>query len=194
MNMSASDVVTDEVTVSFTRLLPGTKTTKTRVYVSNAADPDFPHPPYGQKGDNPEHDAGWRRYNREELRLMRETAERGLRAAGLGHLTLKFSKHAGCSMCPCSPGFIVQGEASLVVRSGIGFVEAIWVTRESEAKLYQLDAIARRAKELYALTGNSVYRLLDLRPENVSYRQAVELQHELYRRRREALAAQDADA
>jgi hypothetical protein len=45
----------------------------------------------------------WRRYTRASLRERRQAVV----AAGLGHLQpLQFSVHAGCKMCPCSPGFI----------------------------------------------------------------------------------------
>jgi hypothetical protein len=43
------------------------------------------------------------------VKLYREIAERGLIEAGIDFYQLSWSKHAGCSMCPCSPGFIVKG-------------------------------------------------------------------------------------
>jgi len=83
--------------------------TKSRVYIDGEPSPAMPAPPVGIKGENAENDAAWVAYNREELRLMRESVVAGLSAHGYSYKALKFSRYAGCGMCPCSPGFIVEG-------------------------------------------------------------------------------------
>jgi hypothetical protein len=77
-----------------------------RVYVS-CPDPEAlgqtdGHPAYTQKGADPVADAGWKAYNKLEMANQRHFAE----AAVTGKLS--FSRKAGCSMCPCSPGFVVK--------------------------------------------------------------------------------------
>lgn len=83
---------------------------KMRIYISGQPDPDLPTPPYGPKGQNAENDAAWRKYNREELRIMREHVEWALgqlpgRPYAVGDL--RFSRKAGCG-CGCSPGFVTS--------------------------------------------------------------------------------------
>lgn len=72
-----------------------------RFYVAGEPDPSWEHPPYSVKGEDLDIDAAWRRYNREEVRIMRKY----LAAAGIDVSGLRFSRHAGCT-CPCSPGFV----------------------------------------------------------------------------------------
>lgn len=100
--------------------------TKTRVYVSLTG-VDLPEPPpYGStRGDGSDEDKAWKAYNKAEEQAMRNlitAALPALKVWGLvpqdtiatkntpGHTGTKiaFSRKAGCSMCPCSPGFIVQ--------------------------------------------------------------------------------------
>ena len=81
------------------------------VFSMGNRDPDMERPPYGRKGDNPENDRLWRLYNKEEMRIMREQAFRGLALLGItlpgktDAKKLPFSSKAGCSLCSCSPGF-----------------------------------------------------------------------------------------
>lgn len=90
---------------------------KTRIFVDiDESDISMPRPPYGsQRGDGSPEDADWRKYNRLELGAMklrfsrvRSTLEMffGLAPGS----KLGFSRKAGCGMCPCSPGFILQGQ------------------------------------------------------------------------------------
>lgn len=74
------------------------------IFVDNTPDPDMPRPPHTVKGDDPKVDKAWRRYNRMQIQIMRDAAAR---ATGFDPKDLRFSRRAGCSMCPCSPGFIV---------------------------------------------------------------------------------------
>lgn len=71
----------------------------------------------GLKGEDPDMDKLWSRWNRAEVRVMREDAEKTLFAAGIdnGEGTLKFSRKAGCSLCPCSPGFILENSIEVDV-------------------------------------------------------------------------------
>lgn len=73
-------------------------------------------PPYGSKGENADNDAAWVAYNKEEVRIMRVildkvAAEIDARfpEVGMARAKMTFDRHAGCSMCPCSPGFVVKG-------------------------------------------------------------------------------------
>lgn len=66
------------------------------------------HPPYSTKGEDPENDRAWRRYNRAELQLDREIAGK-LYALSGGTFDGWFSRTAGCS-CQCSPGFVLRND------------------------------------------------------------------------------------
>lgn len=89
---------------------------KPRIYLSGSAiDPEWEHPPYSLKGEDAANDAAWRKYNREEVRLQKALAERGLAALKqtegfrlFGSGELRFSRKAGCS-CGCSPGMLLDG-------------------------------------------------------------------------------------
>lgn len=65
-------------------------------------------PPYSKRGDDPELDAEWRRYNATEAKTVREAAKAALVEAGVKFSKVRFSRYAGCS-CPCSPGVVVDG-------------------------------------------------------------------------------------
>lgn len=47
----------------------------------------------------------YRRYLDDVLRLASKMAERNY----LADAKANWSKHAGCTMCPCSPGFVLSG-------------------------------------------------------------------------------------
>lgn len=72
--------------------------------------PKFAGPPsYSKKGDDPENDKLWKKYNKAEIALMREAlqmaVDKGLAPEFL--LKSKYSRYCGCT-CPCSPGFVFQ--------------------------------------------------------------------------------------
>lgn len=104
------------------------------------------HPPYGStKGEDPQVDKLWKRYNRAELALQKQAL--GL-AAQQGWLTVeevaeaKWSRKAGCS-CGCSPGWIFRNAYKL---SG-------WLTikspkKEAREKEEQREWEARREQEV----------------------------------------------
>ena len=83
--------------------------TKTRLCASGTS-PDYDHPPYSMKGDDPENDKAWRKYNRDKIVAMRELLDDisgWLQSISNGDLKYRFSRKAGCS-CGCSPGFIAD--------------------------------------------------------------------------------------
>jgi hypothetical protein len=104
----------------------------TRVYVS-LQDGDVPmqEPPVSSKGDDPENDKLWRRYNRLEVAAMKVKIEKALpaiaaacgRTVSLSIDDFRFSRKAGCS-CPCSPGFVYD---SWISSCGDGPVD-IWIS------------------------------------------------------------------
>ncbi len=106
------------------------KTRKARCYV-NAPDawlPSSDHLTFTIKGDDPEMDAAWRRYNKAEIFAQREAikyaraafarksmddpmhcTDNPFHTADLGSSQWKFSRKAGCS-CRCSPGFVAKND------------------------------------------------------------------------------------
>lgn len=87
---------------------------RTTVHVFGAPEPDTT-PRYTQRGQDPAADAAWDAYNTtvvaNQRAVLREAAP-GIDAAFGTTLAIvagwDFSRHAGCGMCPCSPGFITQ--------------------------------------------------------------------------------------
>lgn len=100
---------------------------KTRAYVTvTESEVAMPRPPYGSaRGDGSEEDRLWRLYNRWELKAMRLKLSRVTRVlevlTGLQIPTehWHFSRKAGCS-CPCSPGFILDGQVKLEAHRAMG--------------------------------------------------------------------------
>lgn len=93
------------------------KTSKTRIFVDGQGDPEMERPPYDRydekTGERIAFDAEWRKYNREEVKMMRahlepalEELDEFLEVQDPGKV--RFSRKAGCSMCPCSPGFVAE--------------------------------------------------------------------------------------
>ena len=85
------------------------RSTKTRLYVSGTS-PDYDHPPFTMKGDDPENDKAWRKYNRDEIAEMRKLlADVNVFLSDIsnGFLKYNFSRKAGCD-CGCSPGFVAD--------------------------------------------------------------------------------------
>ena len=62
----------------------------------------------GAQGVNEADDKAWRKYNRMEVKIMRAIVGLGLEMNNMEALNIRFSRKAGCGMCPCSPGFIVE--------------------------------------------------------------------------------------
>ena len=81
---------------------------KTRIFTDGVdldkiADEARPH--YVAVGDqSAEYKKATRTYRKEERRIMSAALE----AAGIKWTGMKFSQKAGCSMCPCSPGWIAD--------------------------------------------------------------------------------------
>jgi len=65
-------------------------------------------PEPGPKGVDEANDKAWRKYNRMEVKIMRAIVGLGLQMNNMEALNIRFSSKAGCGMCPCSPGFIVE--------------------------------------------------------------------------------------
>ena len=71
----------------------------------------------------------WRRvhkklYSNEEIL---DVIEPVLMSKGLGVVKIRYSKYAGCSMCPCSPGYVVTVEPGYD-----GGKIAIWLEENSK--------------------------------------------------------------
>lgn len=99
---------------------------RTLVSCGNSVEPAMPMPAYSIKGEDPENDAAWRKYNREELRLMRAIVDPVVKAEFPELGKLSFSRTAGCS-CGCSPAFRAEG---MVIDEEIGRVSWITITRK----------------------------------------------------------------
>jgi hypothetical protein len=112
--LTTYEMEVDDTTYRICIEAAGPKSKKSRFYTWNAPAPAMAAPPAGRKGANEDNDAAWRRYNRAEVRLMREQVLLGLKAMDItmdGDTPAKqlpFDKHAGCAMCPCSPGFVAE--------------------------------------------------------------------------------------
>jgi hypothetical protein len=102
----------------------------TIVYISNPFDPkDFGfdgQPEYSRKGENPELDKAWRKYNKIEVNLQRgiidQAVKHGMIEEDLAK-ELKWSRKAGCS-CGCSPGWTTRDYRR----------QSIWLTLVSPSK------------------------------------------------------------
>lgn len=56
-------------------------------------------------------DAECDRWNRAYVRIARDAAQEALAEAfGIDGVKMRWDRNAGCSMCPCSPGFVVSDE------------------------------------------------------------------------------------
>lgn len=135
------------------------KAKKTRIYVEGETEADFSE---AQKlselagsysrGVSPEADKAWDRGNREVVKNQRAVIDRALECSPLlrqivGGEALKFSRKAGCSMCPCSPGFVSAGVLEvLAVVAGYGHAGALNVSAFAVADI----SIVRKAREVVA--------------------------------------------
>lgn len=93
-------------------------------------------PPYSRKGDTPEIDKAWRRYNKAELQIERDiitkAVQGGLLDAGLAK-ELKWSRKAGCS-CGCSPGWKARDYGQRT-----GWLTVISPSKEEEQRKADMD-------------------------------------------------------
>lgn len=87
---------------------PRDKFDKSRIFVWGAPEPEITLPEPKFRGDDPENDKAYDRYNRAQVRIWKShlvaAMEQGLVPKADD---IRFSKKAGCS-CPCSPGFIID--------------------------------------------------------------------------------------
>ena len=91
---------------------------KVKIFVSGEPDPSdlgiMPQPPYGStKGDGSEDDKLWKVWNRTEVAIMKHFVDRALlfmarKFEGAEGAKAHYSRYAGCSSCPCSPGFVTD--------------------------------------------------------------------------------------
>lgn len=115
---------------------------KTRIYVDGEPDVDFTEAYAMQKangyapiGTNPAEDSLFRKLNREVVKNKRAVIEALLGQPTemldlLGGMKLSFSKYAGCSMCPCSPGFIAELPIKRIAETNQSITD-IWITRKA---------------------------------------------------------------
>jgi hypothetical protein len=89
---------------------------------------------YTERGDFPEVDEAWDRHNKATIDAWRYHAVRvtnKLMALEIisrpADFKLNFSKHAGCTMCPCSPGLVVNGHVYHDTMSRT--VTNLWITK-----------------------------------------------------------------
>ena len=94
---------------------------RARIYVSGQDEPALAEPPMTLRGDYPEIDRAWDKYNREVVKNKRAlVAKADLEM--LRDVKIRFSRKAGCS-CSCSPGFIAEHPVYFDGRR----VDSIWV-------------------------------------------------------------------
>ena len=112
---------------------------KTRVYVGGEEKVDFSEAralseaagTYRREA-NVEADKMWDRLNRQVIKNKRAVVEAALAQPSelselLGGLKLSFSKYAGCSSCPCSPGFVAAAAVKRLVGDSHRNVTDIWI-------------------------------------------------------------------
>jgi hypothetical protein len=134
---------------------------KGRAYVFGEPSPDtyrddIPRsPPYSTKGDDPEIDKEWVRYNRAEVETIRQAAAAVFKEIGV-ETGMKFSKRAGCSMCPCSPGLILT-DIPATIEYFISIATPEKYAAEQAEKLRQESFIVHEdiAKEFKTLTSDA---------------------------------------
>jgi len=141
---------------------------KSVIYVSSPS-PDevfgLPQPKPSCKGDEPDNDALWRKYNKAELSIQRGLLQLKrrelLKAFGFENenldVTFKWSRTAGCS-CGCSPGwFAYLGQERLKRKNGTGWNVKVWITAKTEAmkaaEMARREAVARAEAEKFVGAG-----------------------------------------
>ena len=110
---------------------------KVRVYVEGETPVDFTEAyemqkanEFAARGVNPDEDKLFNQLNRQVVKNKRIILNEAIEAVyELGELIdgakFTFSKHAGCSSCPCSPGFI--GNTSIRDLTSGKTITAIWI-------------------------------------------------------------------
>lgn len=110
-----------------------TRTSKTRLFWTEKWDGSMlskefvlgERPEITVRGDYPEIDKAWDRYNKQNLRIVREAIVKALNEM-VGYRyevkgsDVRYSRNAGCSMCPCSPGFILSDNVKYALRDACG--------------------------------------------------------------------------
>lgn len=111
----------------------------TRVYASipTTVSLGAEHPPYSVIGEDPENDKAWRAFNKLEDTTMQVLVRLALKATdslltGPSDYKVSFSRKAGCSMCPCSPGYILRaGQGGMAFRFNHTPVD-MWISEETK--------------------------------------------------------------
>jgi hypothetical protein len=94
---------------------------RARAYVEiDPADVPIEQPPYGSvRGDGSDEDKAWAAFNRAEITAMRRKLAEVTPVLEAAYAlpsgaTWQFSRKAGCSMCDCSPGFVLGGQVTVM--------------------------------------------------------------------------------
>lgn len=140
---------------------------KSVIYVSSPS-PDevfgLAQPAPSCKGDDPENDRLWRKYNKAELAIQRgllqlKRAEL-LKAFGFEgenpDVVFKWSRTAGCS-CGCSPGWLAYLGTERIHRNRTNWNVKVWITAKTEsmkaAEVARREAVARAEAEKFIGAG-----------------------------------------
>lgn len=70
--------------------------------------PDMHQPAYTERGADAANDAAWDAYHAAEIAAMRDVLDQALTHLGAAGTDATFTRNAGCGMCPCSPGFLLD--------------------------------------------------------------------------------------
>jgi hypothetical protein len=109
-------------------------------------------PAYSVRGEDEVSDKAWDSYNRSFVKLMKSFATESLAAGGVELPKVSFSRKAGCSMCPCSPGFILDEtnlEIFLNVRY-IGETAKLEIERAAQKAEWEIEKQTKEIAELEA--------------------------------------------
>lgn len=87
---------------------------------------------YSSKGEYPELDKAWRKFNKAEAAQMKEILEAALPLLGLQETKFKFSTKAGCA-CGCSPGFVALDSWPLP-----GYYDLFFGTMDEDKKIAEV--------------------------------------------------------
>lgn len=117
-------------------------------------------PPYGAKGDNEENDRLWKKYNKLEKKIVSELWDLEVTTVLVDMLTqigletvarridftkMQFDMKAGCSMCPCSPGWRFRDSEGkrLSIAPYVDNV-SIWITLYDTVEQYRREIAGKR--------------------------------------------------
>lgn len=151
---SASIEVNDEVCVlnyKVAREPFGSRQKHTIVYINNPFTPEDlglgDGPEYSPKGENPELDKAWRKYNKAKVNIQKQLINHavchGMIEENLAK-ELKWSRTAGCT-CGCSPGWISKDYR----RQSI-WLELVSPSKEEEKKNWYNEYASKREVETLA--------------------------------------------